>query len=145
MKHTVSRKNYHTFLQSCVDKCYAGTMSWKEYKEMEIQLEPIDFTPFPHVSKTNREYIERMFTEEDTDSEANYMVRGFTRHEYTEKDALGMSFGDGGNGYSWWAYNDRELMLYTFCEGDTTLTICKTAEDYAKAKESARQFYAEKF
>lgn len=143
MKYTIKRKDYHNFLNECIDKCYAGIMSWKDYKTMEIEFEPIDFTPYPAITKETRKWIEKLFTDEDTDRNGNYMLRGHTYHEYQEKMALNMEMGDGGNGYSWWAFNDEEMLIYTYCEGDTTLTLLKDREAYESEKERARVFYTE--
>lgn len=143
MKHVIKRKDYHKFLNECIDKCYKGTMSWKDYKTMEIEFEPIDFTPYPAISSETRSWIEKLFYDEDTDRNGNYMLRGHTYHEYQEKMALNMEIGDGGNGYSWWAFNDTEMLIYTYCEGDTTLTLLKDREAYEREKERARVFYTE--
>lgn len=145
MKYTIKRKDYHNFLKDCVEKVYKGDMTWKEYRNMKIEFEPIDFSPYPAIAKETQEWIEKLFDSEDTDRNGNYMLRGFTHYEYTEKDKLGCEIGDGGNGYSWWAYNDTEMLIYTYCEGDTTLTLCPTREIYESEKERNRVFYTEQF
>ena len=144
-KYKVNRRNYSRFVQDCADKCYKGIMTWAEYKNMKIELEPIDFTPYPAIKTETQKWIEALFTDEDTDRNGNYMLRGFTYREYAEKEKLGCVMGDGGNGYSWWAFNDTEMLIYTYCEGDTTLTLCPTREIYESEKERSRVFYTEQF
>lgn len=145
MEYTIKRKEYREFLNGCIDKIYKGNMTWDEYRDMEVKFEPIDFTPYGSIRETTREMIEKLFFEEDTDRNGNYMLRGHTYHEIAEKEALNMNYGDGGNGYSWWAYNDSEMMIYTYCEGDTTLTLCTTKDIYEREKERSREFYTEQF
>lgn len=145
MKYTIKRKDYHNFLKDCVEKVYKGDMTWKEYRNMKIEFEPIDFSPYPAIAKETQEWIEKLFDSEDTDRNGNYMLRGFTYHPYNEKLWLNMVLGDGGNGYSWWAFNNAEMLIYTYCEGDTTLTLCSTREIYESEKERSRVFYTEQF
>ena len=141
MKHTVNRKDYHAFLQSCVDKCYKGEMTWKEYREMEIELEHIDFTPYPTITKEHRSWIETLFNGEDEDG----TLRGFTRREIAEMKLLDMSYGDYATAYSFFGYNDTEMMLYTYCEGDTTLKMYSTREEYEKAKKDMVVWYGKEY
>ena len=143
MKYRIKRKNYRKFMDSCVDKLYKGIMTMDEYRNMEIEFEPIDFSLYPHITEKTQEMIEKLFTEEDTDRNGNYMLRGFTYHPYNEKVWLNMVLGDGGNSYSWWAFNNAEMLIYTYCEGDTTITLCKTREAYETEKERSKEFYKE--
>lgn len=145
MTYTISRKDYKSFLNDCVDKCYKGIMTWAEYRDMEITFQPIDFTAYPAITTETQTWIEKLFDDEDTDRNGNMLLRGHTYHEYQEKQKLNCDMGDGGNGYSWWAYNDTEMIIYTYCEGDTTLTLYPTREIYESEKASTQQFYTEHF
>ena len=141
----VKRKDYHKFMSDMADKVYKGEMSWKEYREMVVEFEPIDFTPYPTVTDTSKRYIESLFNEEDTDRKGKYMLRGFTQHEGYEMNVLGMSYGDYANAYSFYGYNDKEQMIYTYCEGDTTLKMFGTKEEYEKEKAETADWYRKEY
>lgn len=145
MKYTIKRKDYHNFLKDCAEKVNKGDMTWKEYCNMEIEFELIDFSLYPAITKETQKWIEKLFDDEYTDRSGNMLLRGHTYHEYQEKQKLNCDMGDGGNGYSWWAYNDTEMFIYTYCEGDTTLTLYTTREIYESEKERSRVFYTEQF
>ena len=74
MKYTIKRKDYHDFLKGCVEKVYKRDMTWEEYRNMEIEFEPIDFSPYPAITKETQKWIEKLFDSEDTDRN-NFAIR----------------------------------------------------------------------
>ena len=98
---------------------------------------------FP-VKRETAKWINLLFDEETQDRNGNYMLRGFTRIEMSEVSLLKLSFGDySRSSLNFWAYNDEELLLYTFCEGDTTLTIFTDPEIYKVNKSAMLRWYKE--
>ena len=69
------------------------------------------------------------------------MLRGFTRCEGAEMNKLGLSYGDGGDALSFYAYNDPEMLVYTYCEGDTTLKIFNDKAEYETEKAENSNWY----
>ena len=143
MKAIVKRNEYRKFMTECIDKVYKGELSFREYMNMEIVFEPIDFTDYPAITTETRQYIEKLFTEEDTDRKGEPILRGFTRHEYAEMKWLGMNYGEYSNAYSMWGFNDTEMLIYTYTEGDTTLKMYKDRETYDSEKAETERWYKE--
>lgn len=111
----------------------------------EVEIIPLDLSKYPLLSENSIKWINKLFTEEDTDRKGNYMLRGFTHHEYAELKALGCSVGDYGNGYSLWGYNSDECFIFTYCEGDTTLTLLPDRESYEREYKETLKWYKEAY
>lgn len=120
-------------------------MTRKEYDRLcgEVSILPLNLTMYPQLSEESIKWINLLFDEEDTDSDGNYMLRGFTRREILEMEKLGMNYGDYADAYSFYAYNDKEFMVYTYCEGDTTLKIFADKASYDKEKAECLAWWKE--
>ena len=144
----MTRNEYQEYMKKCASKLYDGSgYTMKDYNRDcdSVEIIPLDLSKYPQLSENTIKWANMLFTEEDTDRNGNYMLRGFTHHEYAEAKALGCSIGDYGNGYSLWAYNDKEYLIYTYCEGDTTLTILSDKETYDKEYKRTYNWYKEEF
>ena len=148
---TVNRKERKAFMDNLVSRCYdpKDSFSWRDFKECEVNLIPIDFSPFPKITKETKEYIERMFDDEDRDRNGNFMLRFFTG---SDAFYFGVQIGSSlkmemkyPSSYSYYGYNDDELMLYTWCEGDAALTLFPDLESYRKEKRETIKWYAENY
>jgi hypothetical protein len=71
------------------------------------------------------------------------MLRGFTHHPDAEKVKLNLIYGDYADCYSFYAYNDAEMIIYTYCEGDTTLTLFNDPVKYEAEKADCKKWWRE--
>lgn len=90
-------------------------------------------------------WINILFSEETTDKHGHYMLRGFTQFEGTEMRLLHLHSGEYSRSLSGWAYNNEYKLLYTYCEGDTTLQMFDNEEDYLKEKRETLRWYHEDY
>lgn len=145
-KMKMTKNEYQEYMKELANKVYSDSnYSIKQYKADldEVEILPLDLSAYPAIKEKTAKLINALFTEEDTDRNGNYMLRGFTRQESAEVNALGCSFGDYADCYSFFAYNAKEYFIYTYCEGDTTLTLYSDAESYSKGYEENYAWYKE--
>lgn len=45
--------------------------------------------------------------------------------------------------YSGFGFNNEEWIIYTWCEGDTTVTLFENEETYLKEREATKKWYEE--
>lgn len=146
-KRTMTKNEYKEFLKECANKYW--TVPEYNKKEMDAELDAVEILPFDlqrfNLDPETEKWINLLFKEETTDRNGNYMLRGFTYYEREEVNHLNAHYGDYANAYSFYAYNDKENFIYTYCEGDTTLTLFETEEIYSKAKAETQQWYKEEY
>ena len=143
----MTKNEYKQYMKDCAGRLYSVpgyTMEMYNRDLDEVKILPLDLKRF-HFNPTLKKWINKLFDEEDVDRNGNYMLRGFTRHEGTELVMLGLSYGDYANSYSFYAYNDKSRMIYTYCEGDTTLTLFENEENYLKAKQETATWYKKEY
>lgn len=137
----------HKILENAVSNCYAGKMSWDEYNNLDFDIIPLDFSAFPAIKEETAKYINAAFDKEDTDRNGNYMLRGFIGDNlsawYRDKEKLNIEYAPFGFYYSGFGFNDKEMLIYTWAEGDTTVTIFNDSEKYNKEKLETEKFYNE--
>ena len=143
MEYTMTRKEAKTFLADQANRYWTGEISWSDYKAIEIKYTPLDLTAYPSITSETEKWINILFNEESEDRKGRYMLRGFTRIEAREMEVLHLHYGDYSRCLSFWAYNDDEFLIYTFCEGDTTLQMFPTREEYEAEKERTLTWYRE--
>lgn len=145
-KLRMTRNEYKDYMKKCVARIYNSndTYSWDDYKKEDVEIIPLDLSAYPAIKKETEKWINTLFDEEDEDRNGNYMLRGCTRQEGTEVSVLNLSYGDYSDSINFWAYNDEEMLLYTFCEGDTTLTLFTNRETYEKEKTETEKWYEER-
>lgn len=141
----IERNKTHEYLQACIDRCYDpnDNYSWTDYNKEEVEWIPLDLSAYPKIKEETKKRINYLFNEETQDRNGRYMLRGFTRNEYQEMNLLSLVYGNYANALSYYAYNDEEMLVYTYCEGDTTLKMYNDLAEYEAEKESCREFYEE--
>lgn len=102
---------------------------------------------FPAVKADTAKYIDSHFGREGTDKSGNYMLRGFVGGDleawYLEKEKLNLNYAPYGFYYSGFGFNDDEMLIYTWCEGDTTLKLFNDREKYAVERAETEKWYDE--
>lgn len=146
----MTKNEYQEYVKQCAHRFH--TESGYSIRDFEHDTEavtvlPFDLSKFPQIKEHTQKMINILFEEEDKDKDGNYMLRGASHfgHEYTEMQTLGCKYGDYSNGYSFFAYNADEYLIYTYCEGDTTLTIYSTKEEYDKGYSDTYAWYKRAF
>ena len=75
------------------------------------------------------------------------MLRGFIGDSLkkwnSEKEKLNLNYAPYGFYYSGFGFNDEEMLIYTWCEGDTTLTLFNDRETYQKEREEIEKWFDE--
>ena len=144
----MTKNEYKQYLIDCTNRWVTDKTYTKEQYEKDldsVEIAPLDLSKYYAIKKETKKWINTLFDEEDVDRKGNYMLRGFTRREGAEMQVLGLTYGEYANAYSFYAYNDDEYLIYTYCEGDTTLTLFETAKAYAKAKQETHDWYKEEY
>ena len=144
----MTRNEYHEYLKKCVNRAYDKNDSYtfENYWNEEIETIPLDLSAYPRIKDETKKHIDKLFDEETTDKNGNYMLRGFhgdnIKRWNHEKEVLGL-YCHYGFYYAGCGWNDEEMLLYTFCEGDTTLTLFNNREQYEKQKAETESFFME--
>ena len=146
MEKTMTKNEYQTYLKECANRFYTDKHYTKEDMNRDldsVKILDFDLSKYPLIEAETKKWINILFKEDSTDRNGNRMLIGFTRCETAEMAKLNLNYGDYANGYSFYAYNDKERLIYTYCEGDTTLKPFETQEEYEKEKVETREWYKE--
>ena len=148
-KLRMTRNEYHEHMKKCVSRAYDPNDSysfedcWKE----DVDIIPLDLSAYPQIKDDTAEYINKVFNEETTDKNGNYMPRGFIGDDldkwYRDKDKLHCNYAPYGFYYSGFGFNDEEMLIYTWCEGDTTLTFFNDRECYQNERKATEKWFDE--
>lgn len=144
----MTKNEFKKYMEECANKVWTEpgyTMERYNADLDAVEILPLDLSKFPQLSEKTIKWINALFEEEDTDCDGNYMLRGFTRRDAEEVRVLQCSYGNYSNGYSFFAYNENEYLIYTYCEGDTTLTIYPDKESYDKGYKKTHDWYKEEY
>ena len=145
----MTRNEYHKYLQKCVSRAYDphDSYSFEDYWKEDIEIIPLDLSAYPQIKEDTAKYINVAFDKEDTDKNGNYMLRGFIGDSLkkwnSEKEKLNLNYAPYGFYYSGFGFNDEEMLIYTWCEGDTTLTLFNDRETYQKEREEIEKWFDE--
>jgi len=142
----MTREQAEDYRNELVDKYYKREISWEKYNEEydKVELLPYDLSAFPILKSETIDWINKLFLKPaETSKRGNFMLRGFTRVEGAEMRVLGLKYGDYADAYSFYAYNDEELIMYEYTEGDTTLQLFPNKESYEKEKQATHDWYKE--
>lgn len=148
-KLKMTRNEYHKYLQKCVSRAYDphDSYSFEDYWKEDIEIIPLDLSAYPQIKEDTAKYINVAFDKEDTDKNGNYMLRGFIGDSLkkwnSEKEKLNLNYAPYGFYYSGFGFNDEEMLIYTWCEGDTTLTLFNDRETYQKEREEIEKWFDE--
>jgi len=150
-KLRMTRNEYHEHLQKCISRAYDphDRYTFEDYKKEDIEIIPLDLSAYPQVKEDTAKYINAVFDGEDTDKNGNYMLRGFIYDSlekwYRDKENLKLNYAPYGFYYSGFGFNDEEMLIYTWCEGDTTLTLFNDRETYQKEREATEKWFDENY
>lgn len=145
----MTRNEYHDYLEKCISRIHDNhdTYSLTDYRKEDIEIIPLDLSMFPQIKEETAKYIDLVFNKEDQDEHGNYMLRGFIgdslKKWYRDKEKLGCNYAPYGFYYSGFGFNDEEMLIYTWCEGDTTLTIFNDRTLYEKERAYIEKWYNE--
>ena len=148
-KLKMTRNEYHKYLQKCVSRAYDphDSYSFEDYWKEDIEIIPLDLSAYPQIKEDTAKYINVAFDKEDTDKNGNYMLRGFIGDSLkkwnSEKEKLNLNYAPYGFYYSGFGFNDEEMLIYTWCEGDTTLTLFNDSKTYQKEREEIEKWFDE--
>lgn len=150
-KLKMTRNEYHKHLQKCVSRAYDSNdnYSFKDYwkEDDNIEIIPLDLSPYPQIKEDTAKYIDSVFDKEDTDKNGNYMLRGFIGDSLKkwnrDKERLHCNYAPYGFYYSGFGFNDEEMLIYTWCEGDTTLTLFNDRKSYQRERELTEKWFDE--
>lgn len=142
----MTKNEYKEFTKECASKLYnqyGYSMKDFERDTGNVDILPLDLSRFPKLSENSVSWINALFSEEDKDKNGNYILRGFTYHERTAVQNLNLHYGDYADCYSFFAYNADEYLIFTYCEGDITLTILPDKDSYDKEYAETYAWYKE--
>jgi hypothetical protein len=113
--------------------------------ENEYEIVPLDLSKY-HLNEITQRISDNNFMEESTDRNGNYMLRGHWLsdlcYQFAEKCKFDLVQVDG---YSSYAYSDEQMAVFTYCEGDITLTPFENKAEYEKEKADTIKFYKEMY
>lgn len=144
----MKRNDYKHYMQELASKVHKDPKYTIEMYKADLNavtIDPLDLSRFKQLKPNTCKVINILFDEEDTDRNGNYMLRGFTNHGASEIEKLNCKYGDYTNGYSYYAYNNEELLIYTYCEGDTTLTLYQDKESYDIGYKETHNWYKREY
>jgi hypothetical protein len=148
-KLRMTRNEYCEYLQKCVSRAYDPNDSYtfEDYGKEDVEIIPLDLSAYPQIKEDTAKYINTVFDKEDIDKYGNYMLRGFIGDSlekwYRDKEKLRCNYAPYGFYYSGFGFNDEEMLIYTWCEGDTTLTLFNDRETYYKEREVTEKWFDE--
>lgn len=114
-------------------------------KDDEMEIIPLDLSKY-HLSEDTVRIANANFTEETTNRNGEYMLSGHwisdLSYQFAKKCNFNLIQVDG---YSSYAYSDEQMAVFTYCEGDITLTPYENKSDYEKGKERIIKYYKEEY
>ena len=114
-------------------------------KNDEYEILPLDLSAYS-LSETTRRIADANFTEEDANRNGDYMLRGHWLSDLCYAFATKCDFVlHQISAYSAYAYSDEQMAVFTYCEGDITLTPYSNREKYEEEKKSTFEFYREAY
>ena len=113
--------------------------------ENEYEIVALDLSAYPLNEDTKR-IADANFMEETEDRNGNYMLCGHwmsdLSYQFAKKCKFDLVQVDG---YSSYAYSDEQMAVFTYCEGDITLTLFTDKAKYETEKERMIKFYKEEY
>ena len=112
-------------------------------KDDEYEILPLDLSAYS-LNETTQRIADANFMEEDVNRNGDYMLRGHWLSDLCYAFANKCDFVlHQINGYSSYAYSDEQMAVFTYCEGDITLTPYSNREKYEEEKKRTIDFYKE--
>ena len=144
-----TRNEMYKILKKAISDCHDGKILIEEYSEIEFEIIPLDFSKFPQLKADTREYINKNFDKETTDENGNYMLKRFIGDSlalwYKNKENLHCNYAPYGfyHSHGGFGFNDEEMLIYTWGEGDTTVTLFSDEATYLKERKATEKWYEE--
>lgn len=121
-------------------KMVSNGVSVKDY-----DIKPLDLSRY-RLSEVTQRIANANFMEETVDGNGNYMLSGHWLSDLTYAFANKCKFDlYTVDAYSSYAFSDEQLAMFTYCEGDITLTPFTDEAEYKKEKERTIKFYTEEY
>lgn len=141
-----SRKKmtHNEYWNYCRDEVAKG--NYDALKE-DIVILPFDLSEYPQITERTAKWIQALFSYDDVDRNGYRMLTGDCRHAsgpYGECQKLNCEC-HMVDGYRTYGFNDEEMMVYTYCEHDTTLKMFNDKAAYEKEKADTIKFYKEAY
>lgn len=152
MKVKIDRRESKKYLQNLINRCYDNNdpFTWKDYFETELEFHPLNLSQFNLVLEETKNWIDRLFDDYETNQRGNFMLRGFTGSDAYGKaeviaKKLNITEKNYPSSYSWYGFNSKEMMIFTWCEGDMTLELFNDREIFEKEKTHTINWYKEAY
>lgn len=114
-------------------------------KDDEYEILDLDLSEY-HLNEDTVRIANKNFMEETTNRNGNYMLSGHWLSDlcyvFASKCKFDLVQVDG---YSSYAYSDEQMAVFTYCEGDITLTPFTDKVEYEKEKAETIRFYKEEY
>ena len=113
--------------------------------EKEYEIADLDLSAYK-LSETTARIANANFMEETENRNGEYMLSGHWMSDLSYAFAKKCKFDlVQVDGYSSYAYSDEQMAVFTYCEGDITLTPYTNRESYEREKERTIKFYEEEY
>ena len=113
--------------------------------EKEYEIADLDLSAYK-LSETTARISNANFMEETENRNGEYMLSGHWMSDLSYAFAKKCKFDlVQVDGYSSYAYSDEQMAVFTYCEGDITLTPYTNKESYEREKERTIKFYKEEY
>ena len=113
--------------------------------ESEYEIADLDLSAYK-LSETTARIANTNFMEETENRNGEYMLSGHWMSDLSYAFAKKCKFDlVQVDGYSSYAYSDEQMAVFTYCEGDITLTPYTNRESYEREKERTIKFYKEEY
>ena len=113
--------------------------------EKEYEIADLDLSAYK-LSETTARIANVNFMEETENRNGEYMLSGHWMSDLSYAFAKKCKFDlVQVDGYSSYAYSDEQMAVFTYCEGDRTLTPYTNREAYEREKERTIKFYREEY
>ncbi len=112
---------------------------------MSREILQLDLSAYK-LSETTKRIADFTFTEETTDKNGNYLLKGHCPYNISYQFANQCDFIlKQVDGFSSYAFSDEQMAVFTYCEGDICLTLFTDWEKYEREKADIIRFYQEDY
>lgn len=134
-KKKISRNDYMSLCRKLVSE---GKLL---PKTDEYDIIDLDFTGY-HLNSETENIVNIYAIEETTDRNGDYMLEGRWSENFAYEFGLRCDFSvEIISSYSSYGYSDKQMAVFTYCEGDFYFTPYKDKETYEKNKKETIEFY----
>lgn len=131
MEKQISRNDYFNMLRE----------TGRVPKSDEYKIIPLDLSQY-HLSEVTKRIADNNFMEETKNSRGNYMLCGHWLDDLCFQFAAKCGFNlHQVDAYNAYAYSDEQMAIFTYCEGDISLTPFSEKGNYEAEKKETIHFY----